>query len=78
MNKLIFVLALVGSAPMLAQMEGQESLLRASFEGMFDPPEPVLTLPRGLAEPQPPVPLDGGLVMLLLGGIAVARRRQAR
>ena len=78
MNKLIFVLALVGSVPMIAQIEGQESLFRASFEGMIDPPEPVLTLPRGLAEPQPPVPLDGGLVMLLLGGIAVARRRQAR
>lgn len=78
MNKLIFVLALMGSAPILAQMEGQESLLRASFEGMFIVPEPVLTLPRGVAEPQPPVPLDGGLVMLLLSGIAVARRRQAR
>ena len=49
MNKLIFVLALVGSVPMIAQIEGQESLFRASFEGMFDPPEPVLTLPRGLA-----------------------------
>jgi hypothetical protein len=55
-----------------------EALLRSSFEGMFEPPVPLPIADVRAAEPMPPVPLDGGVVLLILGGIAVARTRLAR
>lgn len=58
----------------LGQVEGSESLLRSSFEGMFEAPSP-LVLPQGVMEPNPPVPLDGGVILLLAGGAVLARKR---
>jgi hypothetical protein len=60
-----------------AQVDGSESLFKASFEGMFEAPSPVV-LPQGVMEPNPPVPLDGGMLLLLVGGAVLARKRLAR
>jgi len=60
-----------------AQVDGSESLFKASFEGMFEAPSPVV-MPQGVMEPNPPVPLDGGMLLLLVGGAVLARKRLAR
>jgi hypothetical protein len=41
---------------------------------MFEAPSPVV-LPQGVMEPNPPVPLDGGVILLLASGAALARKR---
>jgi hypothetical protein len=39
---------------------------------MFDPPKQPIALRA--AEPMPPVPLDGGIALLLAAGIMAARK----
>lgn len=65
-------------AVLAAQTDGSESIFRQSFEGMFDAPSGPLPLPHRVMEPNPPVPLDGGILLLLAGGVAVARKRLVR
>ncbi len=67
----------VAPAAAWAQVDGSESLFKASFEGMFEAPSPVV-LPQGVMEPNPPVPLDGSLVLLLAAGSILARNRLKR
>ena len=54
---------------------GQEStpIFEEAFEGMFSFEEPVF-IPQN-TPPDPPVPLDGGLVALLAAGGAVAYKK---
>ena len=75
MKSLMIAAALaVAPAAAWAQVDASESLFKASFEGMFEAPSPVV-LPQGVMEPNPPVPLDGGVILLLAGGAALARKR---
>lgn len=62
----------VAPAAAWAQVDGSEALFKASIEGMFEAPEPVM-LPQ-VMDPNPPVPLDGGVILLLVGGAALARK----
>jgi hypothetical protein len=75
----MMIAAALAAAPSAAwaQVDGSESLFKASFEGMFEAPSPVV-LPQGVMEPNPPVPLDGGILLLLVGGAVLARKRLAR
>jgi hypothetical protein len=75
----MMIAAALAAAPAAAwaQVDGSESLFKASFEGMFEAPSPVV-LPQGVMEPNPPVPLDGGILLLLVGGAVLARKRIAR
>jgi hypothetical protein len=75
----MMIAAALAAAPSAAwaQVDGSESLFKASFEGMFEAPSPVV-LPQGVMEPNPPVPLDGGMLLLLVGGAVLARKRLAR
>jgi hypothetical protein len=75
----MMIAAALAAAPAAAwaQVDGSESLFKASFEGMFEAPSPVV-LPQGVREPNPPVPLDGGMLLLLVGGAVLARKRLAR
>jgi hypothetical protein len=75
----MIIAAALAAAPAAAwaQVDGSESLFKASFEGMFEAPSPVV-LPQGVMEPNPPVPLDGGILLLLVGGAVLARKRLAR
>ena len=77
--KSMIIAAALAAAPAAAwaQVDGSESLFKASFEGMFEAPSPVV-LPQGVMEPNPPVPLDGGILLLLVGGAVLARKRLAR
>lgn len=75
--KTIIVLFALGGGSLLAN-PSNEALLKQSFEGMFDPPTMLPVVDPRAAEPMPPVPLDGGVVLLLAGGIAVARKRLSR
>lgn len=51
-----------------------DNLFEESFEGMFDVAAPTW-VPEGVNEnPPPPVPLDGGLVVLLAAGSAAGYR----
>jgi hypothetical protein len=78
MKSLMIAAALaVAPAAAWAQVDGSESLFKASFEGMFEAPSPVV-LPQGVMEPNPPVPLDGSLVLLLAAGSILARNRLKR
>ncbi len=72
----MMIAAALAAAPVAAwaQVDGSESLFKASFEGMFEAPAPVV-LPQGVMEPNPPVPLDGGAILLLAGGAVLARKR---
>ena len=72
----MIIAAALAAAPAAAwaQVDGSESLFKASFEGMFEAPSPVV-LPQGVMEPNPPVPLDGGILLLLVGGAVLARKR---
>ena len=75
MKSLIIAAALaVAPAAVWAQVDGSESLFKASFEGMFEAPSPMV-LPQGVMEPNPPVPLYSGVILLLAGGAALARKR---
>lgn len=65
-------------AVLAAQMDGSESIFRQSFDGMFEAPRGPLPIPHRVMEPNPPVPLDGGLIVLLVGGAVVARKRLGR
>lgn len=73
------IAAALAAAPAAAwaQVDGFESLFKANFEGMFEAPSPVV-MPQGVMEPNPPVPLDGGMLLLLVGGAVLARKRLAR
>jgi len=78
MKSLMIATALAAApAAAWAQVDGSESLFKASFEGMFEAPSPVV-MPQGVMEPNPPVPLDGGMLLLLVGGAVLARKRLAR
>lgn len=70
------IAAALAAAPAAAwaQVDASESLFKASFEGMFDSPPPVV-LPQGVMEPNPPIPLDGGVLLLLTSGAVLARKR---
>jgi hypothetical protein len=74
--KLLMIATALAVAPAAAwaQVDGSESLFKASFEGMFEAPEPVM-LPQKVMDPNPPVPLDGGVILLLVGGAALARKQ---
>jgi len=75
MKSFILATALAAApAAAWAQVDASESLFKASFEGMFEAPSPVV-LPQGMMEPNPPVPLDGGVILLLAGGAVLARKR---
>jgi hypothetical protein len=75
----MMIAAALAAAPAAAwaQVDGSESLFKASFEGMFEAPSTVV-LPQGVMEPNPPVPLDGGMLLLLVSGAVLARKRLAR
>lgn len=72
----MMIAAVLAAAPVAvrAHVDDSEALFKASFEGMFDSPSPV-ALPQGVMEPNPPVPLDGGVLLLLAGGAVLARKR---
>ena len=69
-NKLLVAALALGSLPTWAT---DDALFQEAFSGMFDPPYPPIELRA--AEPMPPVPLDGGVWLLLASGIAAARKR---
>lgn len=78
MNRSLFITLILtlGTSGGHAQVTpGYESVFQQSFEGMFDAPDPRLVLNQRVMEPNPPVPLDGGVVLLLIGGVALARKR---
>jgi len=74
--KSLLIAAALAVAPTAAwaQVDDSESLFKASFDGMFEAPSPM-DLPVGVIEPNPPVPLDGGVILLLASGAALARKR---
>ncbi len=76
MKTIIFLSAMWGAS--LLANPSDEALWKKSFEGMFESPEALPAIDSRAAEPMTPVPMDGGVVLLLAVGIAVARKRLAR
>jgi hypothetical protein len=76
MKSILLLSAMWGSG--LLANPSDEALWKKSFEGMFEPPTALPVIDSRAAEPMPPVPMDGGVVMLLGVGIALARKRMAR
>lgn len=76
MKSILFLSAMWGSG--LLANPSDEALWKESFDGMFEPPTALPVIDSRAAEPMPPVPVDGGVVLLLAVGIAVARKRLAR
>jgi hypothetical protein len=74
MKHLIATTAIFAAHVAWAQVEGSESLIQASFEGMFEASAPT-AIANKVSEPNPPVPLDGGVILLLAGGVLIARKR---
>lgn len=71
MKKLLMGCLVAASVTLSAQ---NENLFAESFEGMFDVEAPTW-VPEGVNDnPPPPVPLDGGLVVLLAAGSASGYR----
>lgn len=56
----------------LSAWASDEAIFQAAFHGMFEPPQQPIAL--RVAEPMPPVPLDGGVALLLAAGMAAARK----
>lgn len=75
MKKLILMVLLAAALGASAQ---ESNVFAESFEGMFDVEAPAW-IPEGVNNnPPPPVPLDGGLVALLVAGGTVGYRRMRR
>ena len=60
----------------LPSWASDEAIFEAAFHGMFEPQYQQLELRA--TEPMPPVPLDGGMWILIVGGVAAARKRLRR
>jgi len=71
MRKILLTVMLLFSV--IARGQDSENAFEEAFEDMFQYEEPVW-IPQG-TPPEPPVPLDGGLVALLAAGGAVAYKK---
>lgn len=73
MNTKCLIALIIVYSPQFAQAQDFENPFAEAFEDMFEIAEPVF-FPQS-TPPPPPVPLDGGLVALLVAGGSVAYKK---